>query len=67
MIVIAFGPVSSAVWALLGQCLAITGNRSVLLEWDSEIPEFNVVQREALRARAYRQAASAATDEHGRA
>jgi uncharacterized protein (UPF0276 family) len=46
------GPVSRPVWALLHEAFALGANASVLLEWDAEIPDFETVQREALRARA---------------
>jgi uncharacterized protein (UPF0276 family) len=57
------GPVEQAVWDLLGDAWVRAGGASVLLEWDSEIPPFEDVHREAMRAteaieRARRQAAS---------
>lgn len=48
------GPVSDPVWALLVQFSRLAGTRSVLLEWDADIPEFGVVHAEALRAHAHR-------------
>ena len=46
------------VWELYRHSVARTGNVSTLFEWDGDIPEFDVVHTEALRARAYR-------DSHG--
>ena len=31
-----------------------TGGRNTLLEWDEDIPEFDVVHQEALKAKIYR-------------
>jgi uncharacterized protein (UPF0276 family) len=45
-------PVDDAVWALLDQALAITGPLPVLVEWDDPVPEWEVLEREVLRARA---------------
>ena len=45
------GPVIEPVWALLGEAYRRAGGSSVLLEWDAEIPAFDVAYREALRAR----------------
>jgi uncharacterized protein (UPF0276 family) len=42
------------VWALYRRAAARTGNVSTLLEWDADIPEFEVVHAEALKARACR-------------
>jgi uncharacterized protein (UPF0276 family) len=47
------GPVPDAVWKLLGQAYRLGGGASVLLEWDAEIPTFEVAHAEALRARAF--------------
>ena len=44
------GPVIDPVWNLLGRMYARTGGASVLLEWDAEIPSFEEVHAEALRA-----------------
>jgi uncharacterized protein (UPF0276 family) len=46
------GPVIEPVWRLLGEAHRRSG-ASVLLEWDAEIPSFDRVHAEALRARAY--------------
>ena len=42
------------VWKLYAHSVKRTGNVSTLLEWDADIPEFEVVHAEALKARAYR-------------
>jgi uncharacterized protein (UPF0276 family) len=47
------GPVSDAVWQLLGEAWRRTGGASVLLEWDAEIPGFEATHAEALRARQF--------------
>jgi uncharacterized protein len=44
------GPVESCVWDLLGEAWQRAGGVSVLLEWDAEIPPFEEVHAEALRA-----------------
>jgi uncharacterized protein (UPF0276 family) len=44
------GPVIDPVWQLLGEAQRRSG-ASVLLEWDAEIPGFEAVHDEALRAR----------------
>lgn len=56
------GPVSDPVWGLLRQAHARTGGAAVLLEWDAEIPSFDEVHREALRARAFIDGGSKASD-----
>ncbi len=47
------GPVTRPVWDLLGDAYRLAGGAPVLLEWDAEIPAFEVVHNEALRARDY--------------
>ncbi len=47
------GHVIDEVWALFRLSWGLSGGRSVLLEWDDEIPEFEVVHAEALRAREF--------------
>ena len=47
------GPVIDPVWQLLGQAYRRGGGASVLLEWDAEIPSFEVTHAEALRAHAH--------------
>lgn len=42
------------VWDLYRRSVARTGNVATLLEWDADIPEFDVVHGEALKARAHR-------------
>jgi uncharacterized protein (UPF0276 family) len=42
------------VWKLYAHSVKRTGNVSTLLEWDADIPAFEVVHAEALKARAYR-------------
>ncbi len=41
------------VWDLLRYAMERTGPRAVLYEWDEDIPEFEVVHAEALRAREF--------------
>lgn len=42
------------VWDLYRHSVARTGNVATLLEWDADIPEFEVVHAEALKSRAFR-------------
>jgi uncharacterized protein (UPF0276 family) len=42
------------VWELYRRSVARTGNVSTLFEWDGDIPEFDVVHAEALKARRFR-------------
>ncbi|HTQ04181.1 MAG TPA: DUF692 domain-containing protein [Polyangiaceae bacterium] len=44
------GPVPDAVWRLYGKARELGADASVLLEWDAEIPPFDVVHADALRA-----------------
>jgi uncharacterized protein len=44
-------PVAAAVWALFEEAVRLGARAPVLLEWDAEIPPFEVVHREALLAR----------------
>jgi uncharacterized protein (UPF0276 family) len=44
------GPVIDPVWALAEDAYRRSGGTSILLEWDAEIPPFDEVHREALRA-----------------
>jgi uncharacterized protein (UPF0276 family) len=46
------GPVPDPVWALYDRARALGADAAVLLEWDAEIPPFEVVHRDALRAEA---------------
>jgi uncharacterized protein (UPF0276 family) len=45
------GPVPDPVWRLLARARELGASAPVLLEWDAEIPPFEVVLAEALRAR----------------
>lgn len=47
------GTARSEVWDLLRHALGRTGPRAILYEWDEDIPEFDVVHAEALRAREF--------------
>ncbi len=44
-----------AVWELFSRSCRRTGNVSTLYEWDEDIPDFDVLHAEALKARAYRE------------
>lgn len=52
------------VWELYRRAYARIGPTATLYEWDEDIPEFEVVHAEALKAREYQQA-PAATGTHG--
>jgi uncharacterized protein (UPF0276 family) len=47
------GPVMDEVWQLFGSAHRLAGGVSTLLEWDAEIPSFEVTHAEALRAREF--------------
>lgn len=47
------GPVPDPVWELLAYAMQRTGPVSVLLEWDAEIPPFDVVWADAQRSREF--------------
>ena len=47
------GPVIDPVWQLLGAAHRRSAGVPVLLEWDAEIPSFEVTHAEALRAREF--------------
>src|SRR5262249_35189585 len=47
------------VWELYRHSVARTGNVSTLLEWDADIPAFEIVHAEALKAAAFRRAEKA--------
>jgi uncharacterized protein (UPF0276 family) len=47
--------VIDAVWALYERMHRRTGPTATLLEWDEDIPEFDVVHQEVLKARVYRE------------
>lgn len=46
-------PVCDAVWTLFQRAWNATGGAATLLEWDGDIPAFDRVHAEVLRARAY--------------
>ncbi len=48
------GPVIDAVWELYADVMRRTGGRATLLEWDQDIPSFEVTHAEVLKARQYR-------------
>jgi uncharacterized protein len=45
-------PVSERVWQLYNEALQVIGPRPTLLEWDTNVPEFSVLQTEAAKATA---------------
>jgi uncharacterized protein (UPF0276 family) len=47
------GPVVDDVWRLLAEAWKRSGGTSVLLEWDAEIPSFEVTHAEAMRAKGF--------------
>ena len=49
-------PVAPEVWALYERALRHFGRVPTLIEWDTDIPEFSVLQREAATAQAYLEA-----------
>jgi len=49
-------PVTEAVWDLYAYALKKTGPKPTLIEWDSELPEFGVLQAEAAKAASYLEA-----------
>ena len=53
------GHVIDEVWALYREACALTGPVSTLIEWDDEIPEWDVLAAEAAKARAVREGAIA--------
>ncbi len=53
-------PVADPVWALLGDTLARCGPRPVLVEWDTDVPDWPVLVSEAARAQAALEKAPAA-------
>jgi uncharacterized protein len=48
------GPVINAVWSLYAAAVQRFGPMPALIEWDTDIPDFDVLQREAHRADAVR-------------
>ena len=53
-------PVTDAVWELYAYALEKVGPKPTLIEWDSELPVFAVLQAEALKAGSYLEARHAA-------
>lgn len=47
------GPVIDPVWALYERAIKLCGSTSTLLEWDADIPSFDEVHNEALKARRF--------------
>ena len=43
-------PVADQVWALLDYVLVIAGTRPVLVEWDTDVPDWPVLAAETRRA-----------------
>ncbi len=56
-------PVIDPVWKLYERALARTGPTATLLEWDDRIPPLEEVHNEALKARKYLDAVTAAAEE----
>jgi uncharacterized protein (UPF0276 family) len=54
--------VIDAVWKLYERACRLSGGRSTLLEWDENIPEFDVVHAEVLKAKDHFAGASRACD-----
>jgi len=52
-------PVATGVWSLYERALARFGPVPTLIEWDTDIPEFAVLQREAATAQTYLEASLA--------
>jgi uncharacterized protein (UPF0276 family) len=44
------GPVDPAVWSLYEHCLSLTGPLPTLIEWDSNLPDWDVLRAEADKA-----------------
>lgn len=49
------GPVKDEVWELYGEAIKLIGVTNTLLEWDSNIPAFEIVHAEALKANKFMQ------------
>jgi uncharacterized protein (UPF0276 family) len=47
------GPVKHDVWQLYAEAIKLIGPTNTLLEWDAHIPSFDVVRREALKAKRF--------------
>ena len=52
------GNVIDEVWALYARACRRFGDVSTMVEWDADIPDFDTVHAEALRANQFRQAAA---------
>lgn len=57
-------PVRPEVWALFTQAWALTAGAATLLEWDANIPSFEMCHAELLTAAAHMAAGSGATPNH---
>ena len=53
------GHTIDAVWKLYAEVVKRAGNVATMVEWDQDIPEFEIVHAEVLRAREFRDAAPA--------
>ncbi len=47
------GPVKEAVWQLYAEAISLIGESNTLLEWDTNIPSFETVHGEALKAKTF--------------
>jgi uncharacterized protein (UPF0276 family) len=56
------GPVKQDVWQLYHEAIKLIGPTNTLLEWDANIPSFEVVRREAMKAKRFLK--DAAYDQH---
>lgn len=52
-------PVVEGVWKIYAEAIKLCGPTSTLLEWDADIPSFEEVHREALKAKKFLEAMSA--------
>jgi hypothetical protein len=52
-------PVPQPVWELYAQAIRLCGPTNTLLEWDAQIPSFDAVHKEALKAAKYMNAGEA--------
>jgi uncharacterized protein (UPF0276 family) len=57
------GHVVERVWELYREAVGLTGGAATLLEWDAKIPEFEVLQAELERARAWASSKNRRTEE----
>lgn len=56
------GPIIDPVWALYNYVIATLGQISTLVEWDTNIPDFETVAEEVTRARKFAELAQAPND-----